>query len=77
MICEIWYYDYITHQFGFSVGTVYTRGRFQLCAEAMNRYPITFLGANTEFGHTEIGFDKSLYVDADNAYVNHFFVQVN
>ena len=26
-------------------------GRFGLSIEAMNRYPLTFLGANTEFGH--------------------------
>ena len=44
-------------------------GRFQLSVEAINRYPITFLGANTEFGHIEIGFNDSQYIYADNAYV--------
>lgn len=43
-------------------------GRFGLSIEAMNRYPLTFLGANTEFGHLQIR-GEDIYVYADNAYV--------
>lgn len=44
-------------------------GRFQLSIEAMNRYPLTFLGAATEFGHISNGLMETSYVYADNAYV--------
>lgn len=43
-------------------------GRFGLSIEAINRYPLTLFGANTDFGHLQSGFEK-VYVYADNAYI--------
>ena len=48
---------------------VMSSGRFQLSMKVLDYYALTFLGADTEFGHFMVNFNQDLYLYADNAYI--------